>query len=108
MNAKESGASAGRGAGPFRRQVDRDGFNAGHGLQRPLMRPTQEAQVMPSIGSDIAPEKSVTRTGAFIAASFSRSKFQVLTEAEASNHGKVKACFPSRPPLTLTALKAPP
>src|SRR3990167_7172391 len=33
------------------------------------IRPTQDAQVMPSMGSDTVSEKSVARTGAFIAAS---------------------------------------
>ncbi|MNJ49275.1 Heavy-metal-associated domain protein [compost metagenome] len=71
------------------------------------IRPTQEAQVMPSIGSDIALEKSVARTVAYIAASFSRSEFQVRTEAEASSHGKVNGQVSNFAPLDPAMVGSP-
>src|SRR5690606_5199251 len=56
-------------------------------------RPTHEAQVMPSIGREIAADvMSAARTGAFIAVSFSL-RIHVRTESGASSRGEVKECF---------------
>src|SRR5690606_2718966 len=47
----------------------------GTALRALSTRPTQDAQVIPSMGSDIVPDGSVARTGAFIAASFLSRNF---------------------------------